>query len=97
MEDNARPYRQHFWVATYGYHVFGRERYLASQTGAMRVTLDRMYRVPGDFYDGFHSPSTSYWNGYLSQEIPFYLHALVQHGKPVAPVYGHRPEWLLGS
>jgi len=87
MEDNARPYRQHFWAVTYGYHVFGRERYLASQTGAMRVTLDRIYRVPGDFYDGFHSPSTSYWNGYLSQEIPFYLHALVQHGKPVAPVY----------
>jgi len=87
MEENARPYRQHFWPVAYGCHVFGRERYLAAQTGMMRVMLDSMYRVPGDFYDGFWSSATSYRNGYLSQEMPFFLYALVRHGKPVKPVY----------
>ena len=87
MEEAERPYSQHFWPATYGYHVFGREKYLAAKAGVLRVMLDSVYRVPGDFYDGFWYSSTSYKNGYLSQEMPFYLHALVQHGKPVEPVY----------
>ena len=77
----------HFWTVAYGYHVFGRERYLAAQAGHLRMALDAVYRKPGDLYDGYWQRGTSVSMGYLSQELPFFLHALAKHGSPVEPMY----------
>ena len=87
LEQAPRPYERHFWPMAYGYRVFKREEYLSAKASFVRLMLDSMYRVPGDFYDGFWSPATSYRNGYLSQEVPFFLHALTAHGKSVQPIY----------
>jgi len=71
----------------YGYHVFKRERYLAAKAGHLRIALDSVYRKPGDLYDGYWHYEPSLFTGYLSQELPFFLYALAQHGKRVKPMY----------
>jgi len=87
--DKASSYRgrKHLWPTAYGYHVFKDERYLAAQVGFLQVTLDSVYRKPGDLYDGYWTGSTSYEMGYFLQELPFFLYALAEHGKPVTPRY----------
>lgn len=87
LEERTRGSHPHFWPVAYGYHVFKNQDYLAVKAGQLRLILDSMYRKQGDFYDGYWTRWLSVDAGYFSQEIPFYLHALVRHGKPVKPRY----------
>ncbi len=77
----------HLWPVAYGYHVFGREEYLAAVAGHVQIALDSVYRDPGGFYDGYWTRGPSTDMGYLSQDLPFYLYAVAQHGEPVRPTY----------